>query len=135
MVMMRFNISKIIPPLALTVLTLLFFWKILLTNLILVGVDTFLYFYPYKAYASAVLRQGWLPLWNPYLFMGAPLLANSQVGLFYPLNWPLLWLDPPRQVAWSIGLHIALAGVLMLTYTRLALGLRWPAALTAAITF
>ena len=63
---------------AIILLALLFFWQILLTNLILVGVDTFLYFYPYKAYAAEALRQGHLPLWNPYLFMGAPLLANSQ---------------------------------------------------------
>ncbi len=116
-------------------LTFVFFWKILLTNLILTGVDTFLYFYPYKAYASEALRQGRLPLWNPHLFMGAPLLANSQVGLFYPLNWLFLWLDPPRQVAWSIGLHIALAGSLMLAYARSSVRLSWPGALAAAIIF
>ncbi len=116
-------------------LTLLFFWKILLTNLILVGVDTFLYFYPYKAYAAAALRQGRLPLWNPHLFMGAPLLANSQVGLFYPPNWFFLWLDAPGQVAWSIGLHITLAGGLMLALARLGLRLGWPGSLAAAILF
>jgi hypothetical protein len=126
---------KIVAAAALIALTLLFFWQILLTNLILVGVDTFLYFYPYKAYAAEALRQGRLPLWNPHLFMGAPLLANSQVGLFYPLNWPLIWLAAPKQVAWSIGLHIALAGLLMLTYGRLSLGLGWRGALVAAIIF
>jgi hypothetical protein len=120
---------------ALIMLTLLFFWKILLTNLILVGVDSFLYFYPYKAYASEALRQGRLPLWNPHLFMGAPLLANSQVGLFYPLNWPLIWLDTPRQVAWSIGLHIGLAGVLMLSLARSGLHLSWTSSAIAAILF
>jgi len=119
----------------LILLTLLFFWKILLTNLILSGVDVFLYFYPYKAYMAQALRQGRLPLWNPHLFMGAPLLANSQVGLFYPLNWPLIWLDAPRQVAWSIGLHIALAAIFMLTFARHSLGLRWLSALVAAGLF
>lgn len=120
---------------SLILLTLLFFWKILLTNLILVGVDTFLYFYPYKAYASQALRQGRLPLWNPHLFMGAPLLANSQVGLFYPLNWPFIWLDAPKQVAWSIGLHICLAGGLMFAFARQSLGLTWAGAMVAAILF
>jgi hypothetical protein len=116
-------------------LTLLFFWKILLTNLILVGVDSFLYFYPYKAYAAEALRQGRLPLWNPHLFMGVPFLANSQVGLFYPLNWPLIWLDAPKQVAWSIGLHIALAGGLMFIFARLSLRLPWGGAWVAAMLF
>ncbi|HRV91141.1 MAG TPA: hypothetical protein P5526_03145, partial [Anaerolineae bacterium] len=41
--------------LLIVVLTLIFFWKILLTNLILSGVDVFLYFYPYKAYTAEVL--------------------------------------------------------------------------------
>ncbi|MFN8454445.1 MAG: hypothetical protein U0401_07195, partial [Anaerolineae bacterium] len=127
--------SPVLATAALILLTLLFFWKILLTNLILVGVDTFLYFYPYKAYASEALRQGRLPLWNPHLFMGAPLLANSQVGVLYPPNWLFLWLDPPKQVAWSIGLHIALAGILMLAYARLSLRLSWTGALVAAIVF
>jgi hypothetical protein len=132
---MKLNLSKIISILTLIALTLIFFWKILLTNLILVGVDTFLYFYPYKAYAAEALRQGRLPLWNPHLFMGVPLLANSQVGLFYPLNWLFIWLDAPKQVAWSIGLHIALAGVLMLTYACQSLRLQWPGAMVAAILF
>ncbi len=107
----------------------------MLTNLILVGVDTFLYFYPYKAYVAETLRQGRLPLWNPYLFMGAPLLANSQVGLFYPLNWPLIWLDAPKQVAWSIGIHITLAGIFMFAFVRLSLRLGWTGSLVAAILF
>ncbi len=133
--MIKPGLKTTLAALALILLTLLFFWQILLTNLILVGVDSFLYFYPYKAYAAEALRQGRLPLWNPHLFMGAPLLANSQVGLFYPLNWPLLWLEPPKQLAWSIGLHLALAGLLMLAYTRLSLGLSWAGALMAASLF
>ncbi|MCB0164540.1 MAG: YfhO family protein [Anaerolineae bacterium] len=116
-------------------LTLLFFWKILLTNLILSGVDVFLYFYPYKAYTAELLRQGRLPLWNPDLFMGVPLLANSQVGVFYPFNWLFIWLDAPRQIAWSIGLHIALAGIFMAAFTRQALRMAWSASLIAAMLF
>lgn len=127
--------SNRLAALALILLTLLFFWQILLTNLILVGVDSFLYFYPYKAYAAEALRQGRLPLWNPHLFMGVPLLANSQVGLFYPLNWPLIWLDAPKQVAWSIGLHIALAGLLMFGFARHALRLGAGGAFVAASLF
>ena len=121
--------------LIIVLLTLVFFWKILLTNLILSGVDVFLYFYPYKAYAAEALRQGRLPLWNPHLFMGAPLLANSQVGVFYPPNWLFIWLDAPKQVAWSIGLHIALAGLFTVIFARQTLRLAWSSALIAAIVF
>ncbi len=114
--------------------TLAFFWKITFTNLILVGLDVFTYFYPYKAYAAEVVRQGRLPLWNPYLFMGVPFLANAQTALFYPLNFPLYWLPVPKMVSWSIVLHVFLAGLFAYLYARRSVGLgRWGAWLAAAV--
>ena len=85
---------RILPLLALLSLVLVFFNKMAFTNLILARGDTFLYFYPYWHAAAEALRAAALPLWNPHLFMGAPLLANSQIGFFYPLNWPV-WLLLP----------------------------------------
>jgi hypothetical protein len=112
-----------------------FFWKIVFTNLILMGVDSFLYFYPYKAYVAEALISGRLPLWNPHLFMGAPLFANMQTAILYPLHWPFLWLPAPKQVAASIVLHVILAGWGTLAYARRSLDLTWLGALTAAIIF
>ncbi|MCK5221610.1 MAG: hypothetical protein KAR14_08520, partial [Candidatus Aminicenantes bacterium] len=37
---------------------------------------------------------GIIPLWNPYIFAGQPLVANSQSALFYPPNLLLFFLDP-----------------------------------------
>ena len=116
-------------------LVLLFFWKIIFTNLILVGVDSYLYFYPYRAYVTQALLEGRFPLWNPHLFLGAPLFANMQTAVLYPLHWPLLWLSVPRQVAVSIVLHVILAAGGMLAYARRALKLRWSAALAATVAF
>lgn len=92
------------------ILILLFFWKIAFTNLILARGDAFLYFYPYWDYRAQTLLAGRLPLWNPYLFMGAPFLANSQAGVFYPLNWPLVVFSAPVAVKISIVAHIFLMG-------------------------
>lgn len=127
--------KKLTPIIALLTLTLIFFWKILLTNLILVGVDIFLYFYPYKTYATDALLAGRLPLWNPHIFMGVPFLANSQVGLLYPPNWLFLWASPPKQVAYSIGLHIFIAGVGAFLFARKSLKLPPRAALVGGIVF
>ena len=104
---------------ALEIMTLAFFWKIALTNLILTGLDVFTYFYPSRAYAAEALRRGHLPLWNPYLFMGAPFLANIQAAVFYPLNWLLIWLPAPKMVARSIVLHVFLASLFAYLYARL----------------
>ena len=120
---------------ALAALTLVFFWQIALTNRVLVGVDVFGYFYPYRDFASEAMRAGRLPLWNPYLFMGAPLLANSQVAVLYPLHWPLLWLSAPKQIAWSIVAHVWLAGTGTYLFARTAIKLRPLAAFVAAIIF
>jgi hypothetical protein len=120
---------------ALAALTLIFFWQIALTNRVLTGLDVFAYFYPYRDFASEAMRAGRLPLWNPYLFMGAPLLANSQVAVLYPPNWPLLWLSAPKQVAWSIVAHIWLAGAGTYLFARTAIKLRPLPAFVSAVVF
>src|SRR5512135_1387501 len=109
--------------LTLFALTLLFFWKIAFTNLIIARGDIFNYFYPYRDYAAQALRAGHIPLWNPYLFMGAPFLANSQVGFFYPFNLAMAWLDTTRSINWTIVLHIfiAVSGIYVLTRSRFQL--------------
>ena len=120
---------------AVLILPPLFFHKILCTNLILVGVDSFLYFYPYRAFVTQRLLEGHLPLWNPHLFMGVPLLANMQAAVLYPLHWPLLGLPVPKQVAVSIVLHLMLAALGTLWYARNGLRLgRW-ASVAAAVAF
>ncbi len=131
----RISIADIAAILVLAFLTLIFFWKIALTNRVLVGLDLFAYFYPYRDFASEALRAGRIPLWNPHLFMGAPLLANSQVAVLYPLHWPLLWLSVPKQVAWSIVLHIWLAGTGTYLFARWAMRLRPWGALVASVVF
>ncbi len=122
--------------LLLPLLILLFFNKMAFSNLILARGDTFLYFYPYWQAASTALRNGRIPLWNPNLFMGAPLLANSQVGFFYPLNWPV-WLlfSVPVAVKVSILLHVFIAGVGAYLAGRRALNLAKGAALVTAVLF
>lgn len=99
-------------PIALFLLTLLlFFHKMAFSNLILARGDTFLYFYPYWQAAAEALRDGRIPLWNSSLFMGSPFVANSQVGFFYPLNWPVWWLlAAPYAVSAAILLHLAMGG-------------------------
>lgn len=116
-------------------LTVLFFWKIALTNLILVGLDVFTYFYPYKAYAAQAIRQGSVPLWNPYLFMGVPFLANIQAATLYPLNLPFYWLPAPKMVSYSIVLHVFLGGAFTYLFARKALRMGPWGAFVAALTF
>ncbi|MBC7815017.1 MAG: hypothetical protein H7175_27915, partial [Burkholderiales bacterium] len=86
-------------PLLILALTLVVvFYRLLLGEVFFWGLPT-LQFYPWREYAFDLLRHGQLPLWNPYNGAGAPLFANYQSALLYPLNWPGYVLP----LAWSMS--------------------------------
>jgi len=87
------------------------YYRLLFTNRVLASGDILLYFYPYRDYAAAALRQGQIPLWNPYIFLGVPFLANPQAAVLYPLHWPLSWLAVTKQLYWSAALHTWILGL------------------------
>ena len=120
--------------LGLATLVLLFYRQAAFTNLIFARGDTLLYFYPYWDFRAQALLAGKLPLWNPYLFMGVPFLANSQAGVFYPLNWPLISLSAPVAVKMSIVIHILIAAWGAYALARRAFELEpYPAFFAAAV--
>ncbi len=124
-----------LAPLLLIALTLAFFYRLAFTDSILARGDTFSYFYPYWHVRNAALLSGLLPLWSPDLFMGVPLLANSQLGTFYPPNWIVAPLAPPDGIRVSILLHVAWAAIGTYLLARRTLGVERMAALTAAVVF
>jgi hypothetical protein len=103
---------------ALAILVVAFFWRMVFTDHILPRGDVFTYFYPYWEFRSAALRSGQIPLWNPYIFMGAPFLANSQAGVLYPPNWLLSWLDTPTAIKVVIVSHSIWASFGMYIFSR-----------------
>jgi hypothetical protein len=112
------------------------YWRIALAGRVLAGGDAFTYFYPYWAEATRAIQAGRLPLWNPYIFMGAPFLANSQAGVFYPLNWPLWFLLSPHQsVHLTIVLHLCLAALNVYLWGRGSLRLGSIGAWVAGVAF
>ncbi len=105
------------------VLSLVFYWPIAFSGQILASYDLLVYFYPYRDYAAMALRGGELPLWNPYLFLGAPILANIQTAVLYPFNLLTTGLPAPQAVSLSIVVHVFLAGVFMYAFARTSLKL------------
>ncbi len=68
--------------------------------------------------------------------MGAPFVANSQVGFFYPLNWPLwLLLPTPYAVNGAILLHVLIAAVGTYLAGRRQLELDKAGAILAGVLF
>lgn len=66
---------------------------------------------PDLARAGKSLAEGELPLWNPEIRTGAPLLAHSLHGLLYPPHWLLLAMRPGGAFAWLALAAFAAAGL------------------------
>jgi hypothetical protein len=110
----------------LAVLTLLFFWPIFFSGYWLPrgGGDLVSFLWPQYSFAGEAMRSGSIPLWNPYLYSGAPFLADNQAGVLYPINLLALAFFPKLSYQVMEGLvifHIWLAGAAMYAGLRV-----WP---------
>jgi hypothetical protein len=111
----------------LAALTIGFYWRLLLTDQYtwVNGPDIARQVLPWLQFQAAELRAGRIPLWDPYLFGGQPLLAQAQPGAAYPLNWILL-LAPLRngwiQLTWLHWYFVAIHFMAVVFAYRLCRG-------------
>ena len=61
--------------------------------------DPMMYIYPTRELSAAMLRRGVVPLWNPYILCGTPLLADDVSLPFDPFG--VLALVLPFPIAWG----------------------------------
>jgi hypothetical protein len=93
-------------PVILFLLTVGFFWKLVLTDQYtwLDSPDLTNQVLPWLQFQAGEWHQGRVPLWDPYLWAGQPLIGQAQPGAAYPLNW-ILFLLPLRN-GWMRGLWL-----------------------------
>jgi len=99
-------------------LTLLFFYKIVFLKNTFFIADLITEHYPWKTFASDVIRGGKIPLWNPYNYSGMPFMANMQSAVFYPLNAFFYVFDFVIAHKIYVVLHFVLAGFFMFLLMR-----------------
>jgi len=89
---------------------------------------------PLRMLAGQQIRAGHLPLFNPYIWSGAPLLAGWNAAAAYPLTW--LFAILPGTAAWTVNMIItwAVAGLGMFCFLR-ALRLASLASFLGAFSF
>ncbi|MGB2661613.1 MAG: hypothetical protein WBD04_04440 [Candidatus Omnitrophota bacterium] len=112
-----------------------FLWDIISLKGYFIGGDNFVQFYPwFKAYAASI-KSGHFPFWTRFMQSGFPLMAEGQVGGFYPLNI-LFFLTLPFKYAYnySIVFHFILAGVSIYFLAR-KLGASWMGGTLSALIF
>lgn len=119
-------------------LTLAMFGDVLFTSrpvvLSYAGNDLASQFIYWRAFTADQLRQGHLPLWNPYVFSGMPYLGWAQTAVLYPTNWLDLVLPLPLSINLGIALHVFLAGLFVYLW-GLRRGLHPVAAVVAGAVF
>lgn len=102
------------------------------------GGDLVSFLFPTYRFAAATIRDAAWPLWNPYLYGGAPHVGDIQAGFLYPPNLLLFLLKPEFPYAalqWlSIG-HVWFAGAGMYLLLARGLRVRRVAALAGALAF
>ena len=91
-------------------------------------------FYPWKHFLVSEIKDGRLPLWNPYSFSGEPFLHNLQTTIFYPPDWLAVFLPLTCFYGLLYALHVWASGIFMylltLRFTR-----HYPGALLSAILY
>ncbi|MCB0199385.1 MAG: YfhO family protein [Anaerolineae bacterium] len=92
-------------------------------------------FYPFLSFAIASLKAGQWPLWNPFIFLGHPALADPLAQTFYPI-FSLIGVitGAARAIVVGLWLHAVLAGGLMYGFLRSLRCGRLPA-LLGALTY
>jgi hypothetical protein len=90
--------------------------------------------FPLRVLAGTQIRHGQLPLYDPYIWSGAPLLAGWNAGAAYPLTW--LFAILPGTAAWTVNMFAtwAVAGLGTFAFLR-ALKLASLAGFLAALSF
>ncbi len=117
---------------------------ILYFNQIIIGkyyfFEDFLYqYYPLRNFYATAIRKGILPLWDPYVFSGMPLIGDIQSALFYPFNIILILFVKKGVLSYYALelqniLHVLLAGVFTYMYAR-EINLSKNASMVSAVTF
>ena len=113
------------PYLPIIVAPLILFAPLLFSGKALFWGTPALQFVPWWSWAWETFLDGHLPLWNPLLGMGAPLIANYQSALFYPPNWIYFLtyaIGGVGFMAWAqalmVTLHLIWAGLGMALLAR-----------------
>ena len=108
----------LVAVLALAGLTTVFFGRVLFTEQALYWGDLLLTFYPAHDLWKRSILEGHLPLWNPYVFNGLPLLADAEYSPLYPSMLLNLILPLHRALALDLALHVFLLGAFTYAFLR-----------------
>lgn len=92
-------------------------------------------FYVWQRFAGDTIRSsGQIPLWNPYILTGQPLVADSQSSLFWPPNLLLRFFSPGVVATIRVFFNLIFGAVFTCLFARQA-GISRSGAILSATAF
>jgi hypothetical protein len=95
--------TRMIGPVAVAAALLIWLWPIGVGGQMPAGGDVTHFFLGLMGFFSQSLREGRLPVWNDLWGYGFPGLAESQMGVYYPVHWVLYGLLS-TEAAYTVSL-------------------------------
>ncbi len=97
---MMINIRRFAGPGLLLIISILFHWKLVLTNQYtwLEAGDIGSLILPWFQFQAGEWHHWRFPMWDPNSWTGQPLFGQAQPGAAYPINWLLFWM--PLDHGW-----------------------------------
>lgn len=83
--------------------------------------------YFYMTYLRDSVFEGRLPLWNPYIFLGQPFLANPSIAFWYPATWLFIFLPIPTAFLVHMMFHVWWSMIGIYVLIVLITGKKYPA--------
>jgi hypothetical protein len=115
-----------------TAIIFIFLSRLILMKAAFIGGDYLDQFYPWSMAYSESIKNLWFPFWCRYFHSGFPLMAEGQIGGFYPFNIIMFFLLPFKGAYNLMAVfHFIIAGVFTYLFTRKIGACQWAGALSA----
>ena len=111
-----------------------YFWELICMKSAFLGGDYASQFYPWSQIYATSIKQFIFPFWTRFFHSGFPMIAEGQVGGFYPLNL-LFFFALPFKIAYNylVVCHFLLAGIFTYMYSRKLGACQWGGSIAALI--
>jgi len=83
-----------------------------------IGFDNIRQFYPNRKFLSEEVKKGSIPLWNPYIYSGAPFMSTFDSAVWYPLTWVAFLFSAIDGWDFMVLVQPALSFVFMFLFLR-----------------
>lgn len=101
------------------VLVHIFFYRLLIPGQMVFGTDTITQSYPVQVMGlREMFRNHSMPLWNPYMMSGMPLLASFSFHILYPGSWLFFFLPVKFAMGYQFVLHFCLMGIFFYYFAK-----------------